>query len=110
MKALVGAAMIALGVITGSSAIAGAEPSGDQDREWDIGAYDHCIDLGYPAVNCCIESGGDWVGPNAGSGKCVAPPLKQDIATLPPGSEPTRGLPTVPRAPLPTAINPGAAG
>ena len=56
-----------------------------QEREWDIGTYDQCLNDGlgkgyndeeytnHKAL-CCWSSGGDW---NAAEGKCQAPPKDQ---------------------------------
>lgn len=89
LRLLLPAALLAATAALGYPAIANGAP-GDPDhyREWDIQKYDDCIRLGYPDVNCCIESGGDWRGSGAGDGKCVAPPLKQDITPAPPPPPP----------------------
>lgn len=66
----------ALGIPATTSA---ASNNDAYEQVWDIEEYDHCVKFGYaPDVNCCIDSGGRWDGPNAGSGKCVAPDPPED--------------------------------
>jgi hypothetical protein len=67
------------------SATASAAPNNDSyERVWDIEEYDNCIKFGYGEdVTCCINSGGRWDGPNAGSGKCVAPDPAESQSSAP---------------------------
>lgn len=91
--------------------LATAEP-----EEWDIEAYDKCIEQGNWPSDCCLVSHGmmsDEVFP-----RCVAPPAEQvDNSTQPPqqppaqqqqgGPPPVRSNPTTTTKPVPpTKINP----
>jgi hypothetical protein len=72
------------------------------NAEWDIGAYDTCMNLYHrPAVNCCLDSGGVWTGNNAGEGKCVAPPANENFTPTP-----QTPVPRAPVGPLPTVASP----
>ncbi len=90
------AAAVALGISTlADPAIASAE------REWDIGAYDKCIEnvflggAGFVEAmrECCINSGGVWDDDRL---KCGAPPADDVERPLPPrvapGAETTAPL------------------
>jgi hypothetical protein len=77
---------VALAASLAAAAILGGSAFGDPATacaaaEWDIGAYDNCMDAGavqglegenWDAHNkaCCENTGGDW---NAGVKKCQAP-------------------------------------
>ena len=76
LAAPLAAAAILSGSAFGNPATASAAP------EWDIGAYDNCMDAGAAQglkgqdwdnhnKACCEKTGGDW---NAGAKKCQAPP------------------------------------
>lgn len=98
-------------IALGHAQTASAAPSNDSyEQVWDIEEYDHCIKYGYGEdVNCCIDSGGRWDGPNAGSGKCVAPDPPESESSAPgKGSVGTGGLkPTDVLAPTETKPPPG---
>jgi hypothetical protein len=66
---------LALGLAIGSAALANAE--------WDIEEYDNCMRWSPNHVVCCLDSGGVWTGPNAGEGKCVAPPPEAQSGRTP---------------------------
>jgi hypothetical protein len=83
MKMLITApttAMAAVAVALAFPVIASAQ------AEWDIGAYDQCVNSGENQLPdkpnaqedhihyCCLGSGGIW---NAAAKKCVAPPAEQ---------------------------------
>jgi hypothetical protein len=75
--------IVAAGAL-GGSALAEPAHACAAPREWDIGAYDQCINdglgqgyneeekLNHDAL-CCWATGGDW---NAAQGKCQAPPAE----------------------------------
>jgi hypothetical protein len=75
--------IVAAGAL-GGSALAEPAHACAAPREWDIGAYDQCLNdglgkgyneeeqLNHLAL-CCWASGGDW---NAALGKCQAPPAE----------------------------------
>jgi hypothetical protein len=57
------------------------------DREWDIAAYDDCLqNTAQSTDNCCVRSGGD-LGPQPNT--CQAPPAVQDGSNrVPPTKQP----------------------
>jgi hypothetical protein len=75
--------IVAAGAL-GGSALAEPAHACAAPREWDIGAYDQCLNdglgkgyneeeqLNHQAL-CCWATGGDW---NAALGKCQAPPAE----------------------------------
>lgn len=68
------ALMIVLAALSVASSAFAEEKQPRWDPVWDIEEYDKCLRLGYgEQMSCCIDSGGRWDGPNAGTGKCVAP-------------------------------------
>lgn len=96
------AAMFAAGAIAlAFPATATALP--DTPGDWDIGAYDQCVNSGEGQLPdkpnaqedhlhyCCINSGGVW---NAAAKKCQAPPAEPAEApqTRVPGRVPTQVL------------------
>ena len=83
LRRLVPAALFAVAIALGAPAMANAEPNTGQgpDREWDIEAYDNCMNKTIRNADlCCYESGGDFGpsqdGDEAGSGHCQAPPAQ----------------------------------
>lgn len=75
------AAPLAAAAILGGSAF-GNPATARAAPEWDIGAYDNCMDAGAAQglkgqdwdnhnKACCEKTGGDW---NVGAKKCQAPP------------------------------------
>ncbi len=100
---LVPAALIAAAVAIGGSTL--IHPA-IGSAEWDIQAYDNCMDAGImnDVENlkdheqwCCLKSGGEW---SRAAAKCQAPPA----ANVPQSSPTTQ--PRVPVAPPPTVLNP----
>ncbi|MFY9918865.1 MAG: hypothetical protein WAL26_10745 [Mycobacterium sp.] len=105
-------ALAAAGIALTFPAAASALP--DTPGEWDIGAYDRCVNSGENQLPdkpnaqedhiryCCENSGGIW---NAAAKKCVAPPAEPADApvTKGPGRIPTGVLepvrPTTTRVP-----------
>jgi len=91
---LVPAALLAVAITLGGSAI--GEPAivraaPTEDPEWDIDKYDQCMRISYNRAQCCIESGGVLIPPNA-AGVCHAPPI--------PGAGPAGALPAPPPSPV----------
>ncbi len=98
---LVPAALLAVAATLGGSAI--GEPAivraaPTEDPEWDIDKYDQCMRISYNRAQCCIESGGVLIPPNAG-GVCHAPPI--------PGAGPAGALPAPPSSPPEVVSRPG---
>jgi hypothetical protein len=106
MRALLPAALITATAAFGLSALADpatASALPDTPGEWDIAAYDQCVNSGENQLPdkpnaqedhlhyCCINSGGVW---NAAQKKCQAPPAKPAEApvTRVPGRVPTQVL------------------
>jgi hypothetical protein len=83
-RRLLPVAFIAAAGALGGSALADPAHACAAPREWDIGAYDQCLNdglgkgyneeewLNHQAL-CCWATGGDW---NAAQGKCQAPPAE----------------------------------
>ena len=107
------------GLAIGASAVANAVP-----QEWDVVAYDKCVDgwekrwlsgeisddeLAAGYMVCCVDTGGVI----SGSGKCVAPALYPEphgpVAPAPTEASqpPAPAKPVPPIAPRPTVIGPG---
>ncbi len=117
---LLPAALFAVAAMLGGSpfgepAVANAAP-----REWDIGAYDECVQNGLEAgmdpevvaFNCCDESGGVW---DSDAKKCGAPPADgaEVPITAPPGVPTQAPVPGPPKPAMPTqapAPAPGTRG
>lgn len=75
------AVLVSATVVLPPPIVSGAGNNDSYEQVWDIEEYDNCIKFGYgEPVTCCINSGGRWDGPNAGSGKCVAPDPAQSSA------------------------------
>lgn len=85
LQQILPAALIAATAAFGISAVAGTAAAAAQPNtggEWDIGAYDRCVNSGENQLPdkpnaqedhihyCCINSGGVW---NAAAKKCQAP-------------------------------------
>lgn len=104
--ALLAAAATLGGSAVGDPAIACAEP-----REWDIGAFDQCIEAADdawandPTINhdelayhCCKSTGGDW---DEARKSCVAPPADAEAQPTQPGVAPRPGVAEQPAEPAP---------
>jgi hypothetical protein len=106
IRRILPAALIAATAVLGLTAL--AEPASasalpDTPGEWDIGAYDQCVNSGENQLPdkpnaqedhlqyCCINSGGVW---NASLKKCQAPPAEPAPApaTRVPGRLPVHTL------------------
>ena len=88
--------------VVGSAATANAEPN--NGGEWDIEAYDKCMEQTIRSADaCCINSGG-WIAPDKpdGSPNCMAPPAAPAGSTLP-GEQLNPNLP----APTRETLTPG---
>jgi hypothetical protein len=88
IRQILPAALIAATAAFGLGALAGTAPASalpDTPGEWDIGAYDRCVNSGENQLPdkpnaqedhlhyCCINSGGVW---NAAQKKCQSPPAE----------------------------------
>lgn len=91
--ALLGVAVTLCGGAISQPAIVSAAPA--DDPEWDIEKYDQCMRISYNRAQCCIESGGVMIPPNAG-GVCHAPPIG--------GAGPAGVLPGPPDQPAPPEV------
>jgi hypothetical protein len=112
-RRLLPVAFIAAAGALGGSALAEPAHACAAPREWDIGAYDQCLNdglgkgyneeewLNHQAL-CCWATGGDW---NAAQGKCQAPPAEPAQR---PGMAPRPGvIQTLEPAAPPVIRNPG---
>jgi hypothetical protein len=81
-RRLIPVAFIVAAGTLGGSAVAEPAHACAAPREWDIGAFDQCVNDGLGKgyndeerqnhmALCCWATGGDW---NAAEGKCQAPP------------------------------------
>src|ERR1700694_4877800 len=96
------ATMFFAATVFGSAATANAEPN--NGGEWDIEAYDKCMEQTIRSADaCCISSGG-WIAPDKpdGSPNCMAPPAAPAGSTLP-GEQLNPNLP----APTRETLTPG---
>lgn len=109
LPAILAAAAVALaGNAVGAAAVANAE------REWDIGAYDNCMDdyAESPSAEevkaCCDVSGGVW---NDDTGSCGAPPHPDYQRPVPPlvapGAQTSATFEAEPDAPPTWMVRPG---
>ena len=85
------AAAFAAAAVTAFAFSAEAIALPDTPGEWDIGAFDRCVNSGENQLPdkpnaqedhiryCCENSGGVW---NAGAKKCVAPPMEPAEAPI----------------------------
>jgi hypothetical protein len=93
MRRIANASLLAAVVVAPTIALVQPAIASAEAREWDIGAFDACMnnmqskDARAKEAYCCEWSGGVW---NSGLGKCVAPPAN---ATGPGDGTPTRLLP-----------------
>lgn len=108
LRRILPAGLLAATAIFGGSAIGDPASACAAPPEWDIGAFDQCLNSGLGKgmsdeeweshyTWCCLKSGGQCAKPIAGSGKCrcVAPPAEP--AEAGPGWVPPGGMPgTVP--------------
>jgi hypothetical protein len=122
IRRILPAALIAATAAFGLNALAdpaSASALPDTPGEWDIGAYDQCVNAGENQLPdkpnaqedhlqyCCINSGGVW---NASLKKCQAPPAEpaQGPATRVPGRLPVHTLEPVENPAYPvTHVQPG---
>jgi hypothetical protein len=86
LRRLVPAALIASAVALGASTL--TDPALASARVWDIAAYQRCLDNlildGVPdsvvhTINCCLDSGGVWVGLEEGGCKARAPEIERPL-------------------------------
>jgi hypothetical protein len=89
LQRLIPAVLLAATATIGGSAIGEPATARAVPGEWDIGAYDECMQTADQLfaegklkgnqyeelmIHCCIGSGGVWQAAPGGGGKCVAPP------------------------------------
>jgi hypothetical protein len=116
LRRLIPAVLLAATATISGSAIGRSPVAWAVPGEWDIGAYDDCVQTvdrlfaegklkgnQYEElmIHCCIGSGGVWQQAPGGGGKCVAPPANPARA---PSNVPTHTL--QPEQP-PVMQNPG---
>ena len=121
VRAVLWAAVVAVGFPIaglGHAGIASADPNngGSNSGEWDIGAYDSCLQHHPPYytdddkldwnIHCCYSTGGVWTS----GGGCTAPPAEISGSQGPgiqrvPGSPKMSAPPPPPTSPPPNVTN-----
>jgi hypothetical protein len=118
LRPLLPAALLAAALLFGGSAFVNPAAACAAPQEWDLGAYDKCVDqavtdyvngkltdrdLVAARAACCTKSGGVW---SEVTYKCSAPAAQpaEGAAVVPPGRIPTHTL--EPAEPAPTNVVP----
>ena len=105
LRRLVSVALFSAAFAIGGGALA-TPPLASAEKEWDIGTFDDCMELGLGEVECCKLSGGVLKYDNAGRFFCTAPPAAQPQDSSPTGPPPVAEDPSAPPVPRDPRVPP----